>query len=86
MEFEERREDWYTLLNVQQGLLVPNDWKEELGSIAFDGFFETAGGYMPWFGQVRQRKGYIAICTTPWNAGYQAEHPADGIHPRGCPV
>lgn len=33
---------------------------------------------MPWFGQVKDRQGYIAICTTPWNAGYYAEHPAGG--------
>ncbi|MEI3206190.1 MAG: hypothetical protein V8S73_16735 [Lachnospiraceae bacterium] len=33
---------------------------------------------MPWFGQVKERCGYTAICTTPWNAGYQAEHPAGG--------
>ena len=44
----------------------------------FDGRFETSGGYMPWFGQVKERCGYTAICTTPWNAGYQAEHPAGG--------
>lgn len=27
---------------------------------------------------LRGRNGYIAICTTPWNAGYQAEHPENG--------
>ena len=59
-------------------MLIPNTWKEELKPIIFEGFFETAGGYMPWFGQVRERAGYIAICVTPWNAGYQAEHPAGG--------
>ena len=49
-----------------------------MSAIPFAGFFETAGGYMPWFGQVKDRQGYIAICTTPWNAGYYAEHPAGG--------
>lgn len=33
---------------------------------------------MPWFGQVKDKEGYIAICMTPWNAGYYAEHPAGG--------
>ena len=78
MEFEEPKDSWYTLLNHEQGVLLPNTWEEELKPISFDGFFETAGGYMPWFGQVRDRAGYIAICVTPWNAGYQAEHPAKG--------
>ena len=69
MEFDEPREDWYTLLTHQQGILIPNTWKTALSPIVFDGFFETAGGYMPWYGQVKQGNGYIAICTTPWNAG-----------------
>ena len=59
-------------------MMIPNTWPEELQPVIFDGFFGTAGGYMPWFGQVRGREGYIAICVTPWNAGYQAEHPAGG--------
>lgn len=58
--------------------MIPNDWETELKDIPFDGFFETAGGYMPWFAQFKGGNGYIAICTTPWNAGYQAEHPQNG--------
>lgn len=78
LELEEKRKDWYTLLNMQQGVMIPNDWETELKDIPFDGFFETAGGYMPWFAQFKGGNGYIAICTTPWNAGYQAEHPQNG--------
>lgn len=81
MEFTNGRDDWYTLLTEGQGLLIPNTWKTELGKLSFDGRFETSGGYMPWFGQVKERCGYTAICTTPWNAGYQAEHPAGGHIP-----
>ena len=33
---------------------------------------------MPWFGQVKEKEGYIAICETPWDAGYYAVHPAKG--------
>ena len=33
---------------------------------------------MPWFGQVKEKDGYIAICETPWDAGYYAVHPAKG--------
>ncbi|MGN0313598.1 MAG: DUF5696 domain-containing protein [Fusicatenibacter sp.] len=78
MEFDEPREDWYTLLTLQQGILLPNTWENALGPATFDGRFETAGGYMPWFGQVKERAGYLAVCVTPWNAGWRAEHPAKG--------
>lgn len=78
MQFKSECEADYTLLNIQQGLLIPNTWKAALGEIPFQGMFETAGSYMPWFAQVRQKAGYIAICETPWNAGYWAEHPEQG--------
>ncbi|MDY5025653.1 MAG: DUF5696 domain-containing protein [Oliverpabstia sp.] len=78
MEFDEKKDSWYTLLTHQQGILIPNTWETELAPVGFNGLFETAGGYMPWFGQVKDREGYIAICVTPWNAGYCAEHPAGG--------
>lgn len=78
MAFEEKREDWYTLLTNRQGMLIPNIWETKLHTPCFDGFFGTAGAYMPWFSQIREREGYLAVCLTPWNAGYQAEHPAGG--------
>lgn len=78
MEFDKPKDSWYTLLTRQQGLLIPNTWDTALSSISFDGMFETAGGYMPWFGQVKEKDGYIAICETPWDAGYYAVHPAKG--------
>lgn len=78
MEFDEKKDSWYTLLNWQQGLLVPNIWKTAVDKVVFDGFMGTAGAYMPWFGQVKDRAGYIAICEQPWNAAYYTEHPAEG--------
>lgn len=78
MEFDEKKDSWYTLLNWQQGLLVPNPWKTAVDKVVFDGFMGTAGAYMPWFGQVKDRAGYIAICEQPWNAAYYTEHPAEG--------
>lgn len=78
MSFEKASRSWYSVLNHQQGLLVPNDWETALDHVVFNGFFETAGAYMPWFGQIKDGEGYIAICETPWNAGYTAEHPAGG--------
>ena len=78
MEFRENRKDWYTLLTQRQGMLIPNTWEIPLKPLAFDGFFGTAGAYMPWFAQVKGREGYLAICTTPWNGGHRAQHPAGG--------
>lgn len=78
MAFEEPRADWYTLLNWQQGLRIPNNWPVETTRISFSGMLGTAGAYMPWFAQVRQGEGYIAICETPHNAGYDIDHPAQG--------
>ena len=78
MEFDEKKDSWYTLLNWQQGLLVPNTWKTAVDKVVFDGFMGTAGAYMPWFGQVKDRAGYIAICEQPWNAAYYTEHLAEG--------
>ncbi|WP_313580939.1 DUF5696 domain-containing protein [Lacrimispora sp.] len=78
MEFEKESDRWYTLLNIQQGLLIPNTWETALEKLPFDGMMCTAGSYMPWFGQVKEGGGYLAICEQPWDAAYYAEHPAKG--------
>lgn len=78
MEFAGMHKDWYTLLTTCQGLLVPNTQENEIGKIAFDGQYLTEGSYMPWFGQVREGEGYIAIALTPWNGKMQAKHPQGG--------
>ena len=38
MEFHEGRDDWYTLLNQHQGLLIPNTWETALGKLPFSLF------------------------------------------------
>ena len=38
MEFEEAKDSWYTLLNWQQGILLPNTWETEVNKVVFDGF------------------------------------------------
>lgn len=78
MEFEEGREDWYTLVTAQQGLLIPNTWKKASKGLSFDGRFCTAGDYMAWFSQIREGKGYIAIALTPWNGFTNLCHPEGG--------
>ena len=78
MEFRQASDGWYTLIPEEQGLLVPNTWPQELKALVFDGMFLTAGAYMPWFGQVRDKNGYIAIAQTPWNGGIWVDHPMEG--------
>lgn len=83
MAFEEAHDDWATLITHCQGTMIPNTWPVELGAIPFEGRFGTEGGYMPFFAQLRgldraDGDGYVAICETPWNAGYTAVHPAGG--------
>ena len=56
-----------TLITHEQGVMIPNTWLTAVSTkdITFDGRFETAGGYMPWFAQLRaDGHGYIAICET----------------------
>ena len=78
MEFDESSDRWYSVLNILQGLLLPNNWNVEVRELGFDGQMCCNTAYMPWFGQVRPGAGYIAICEQPWDAGYQVDHPADG--------
>lgn len=78
MSFDTPKEDWYTLLNIQQGLLIPNTWNVALEKLYFDGLLCTAGAYMPWFSQIKEHQGYIAICEQPWDSAFYAEHPENG--------
>lgn len=80
MAFEENSSSWYSVLNVLQGLILPNTWETEVCTLPFDGQMCSCAAYMPWFGQVRPGSGYIAICQHPWDAAYQVEHPAGGPH------
>ncbi|MCD7739546.1 MAG: DUF5696 domain-containing protein [Lachnospiraceae bacterium] len=76
--FEKKSRAAYTVMPVLQGLLIPNTWENEVRKLPFDGQFCSSGAYMPWFGQVEEGRGYMAICETPWDAGYSIDHPAGG--------
>ncbi len=67
-----------TVMPVGQGVLIPNTWPEEAGRLPFNGQFESSGAYMPWFGQTEEGSAYLAVCETPWDAGYYCLHPAGG--------
>ena len=76
--FDQTDSRWYSLLTLQQGLMIPNGWPVSFEKLPFNGQLESAAAYMPWFGQVKENDGYIAICQTPADAGYSCLHPAGG--------
>lgn len=76
--FETARQEDVTVMPVMQGLLIPNTWENEVRSLPFNGQFGSAAAYMPWFGQIADGHGYLAICEQPWDAGYFVDHPAGG--------
>lgn len=82
MEFRSDSQDWYSVLNVLQGLILPNNWanpvSETTNKINFNGQFCSTAAYMPWWGQIRPEGGYMAINATPWDGAYAIDHPANG--------
>lgn len=77
MSFNENSEKWVTLLNHQQGLMIPNTWPVDLESLHFDGLFNTAGSTMPWTAQLKDKEGLLITCLTPWDAGIKAHHSSE---------
>lgn len=78
MAFEEGSKKYVTLVNEEQGWLVPNDHPVEFTKLSFAGFMGTAGAFMPWFAQIKEGHGLLTICETPWNAACDIDHPANG--------
>ena len=64
----------------QQGCLF-RYMEVELDPPSLRDFLEQQGHICPGLLNERQR-GYLAVCVTPWIAGYQAEHPAGGPYTR----
>ncbi|MCI8400766.1 MAG: hypothetical protein HFI38_01505 [Lachnospiraceae bacterium] len=80
--FDLPQDEAVSVLPVMQGILIPNTWENQVKALPFDGQMCSAGAYMPWFGQIEQGKGYIAVCEQPWDAGYYVDHPAGGPYTR----
>lgn len=81
MEFSEINHKWYTLLNLRQGLLIPNDWPNAIDKIILNAQLCSTASCMPWWGQVKDSEGYIAICKTPWDAAYKVDKiPGGALH------
>jgi len=60
----------YTVLPQKQGCIIPTGWPQEI----HQRFQYTVRLYMPWFGAVRERSGYVAIVETPYDLGLWMDH------------
>lgn len=76
--FDQPKQEAYSVMPILQGLLIPNTWPNEVRKLSFDGQLCSNTAYMPWFGQIVDRTGYIAICEQPWDAAFHIDHPAGG--------
>jgi hypothetical protein len=81
-EFNTTKESSYTVLPLMQGIIIPNNWEHEIdiGKIndIENGSFYSRSSYMPWWGQIEENYGYMAIAETPWDGGYILNHPEGG--------
>ncbi|MGN1344287.1 MAG: endo-alpha-N-acetylgalactosaminidase family protein, partial [Traorella sp.] len=77
-EFEKADENWISLVNQMQGIMVPNTYENEFTKLNFNGMFCSNAAYMPWFGQIKDHEGYLMIQCTPWDSGYEIDHPRLG--------
>lgn len=64
--------DSYDVLPIMQGMIIERD-EEDCKNI-LEGEFVTREGTMPWWGQVGDGSGYMAVVETPWDARYTYEH------------
>ena len=71
-DFDGGTADDYTLVNVRQGLLLPNDRVNDVEAFRY-GQYATHNAYMPWFSQIRGGEGYVAIALTEFDAGYHLD-------------
>ncbi|MBA4347632.1 MAG: hypothetical protein C0413_02130 [Clostridiales bacterium] len=80
--FDTMRPDNYTVFPLMQGAIIPNGYEQsfdlsgrwELES----GTFYTRSAYMPWWGQIEGRKGYMALALTPFDGGFSLAHESSG--------
>lgn len=76
--FDEVKEEAITLIPYLQGLMIPNTWEHDVNPLHFNGQFGSSAAYMPWFSQIDDKVGYLAIATTEWDGGYLIDHPQAG--------
>ncbi len=76
-EFKEPSAKAYSVIPMMQGCIIPNNWPVRVDPLKPTQYYERAA-YMPWWGQIENGYGYIAIAETPWDGGYELEHPEGG--------
>lgn len=74
--FQSKRDDWYTIVPLQQGLLIPNTWAQDVHHVPFDGAFCSSSAYLPMYAQIKEGQGYLCINDTPWDSNYTLHHDA----------
>ena len=69
----------YAVVNTMQGQLIPSDWPAAVcEKLPFDGQMCTESAYMPWWGEISPKGGYLCYVNQSWDAAYAIEHPAGG--------
>lgn len=67
----------YSVINYQQGLIIPDGYKYDVNTLPFNGQFNSIAAYMPWFGYVSNHTGYICISETSDDMAYSINHSAN---------
>ena len=80
--FDKMQASNYTVFPLMQGALIPNGYPQ-----SFDlsrrweleaGMFYTRSAYMPWWGQIDGKAGYMALALTPYDGGFSLLHQNGG--------
>ncbi len=84
-DFVRTDEKAYTVLTACQGTIIPSNMSVDYARAGLMNFTE-AGNTMPWFAQIDNGNGYIAIVETRWNANHWMTHKGDSSIPTSCQV
>ncbi|MBP1988649.1 DUF5696 domain-containing protein [Paenibacillus eucommiae] len=79
-DFESSLAEDYTAIPAMQGYLVPANWEKPVFRYE-EGSLQGRDAYMPWWGQVMDGGGYLAIVDTLWDARSSFEH-IPSVHSR----
>lgn len=78
IEFEKNVASAYSVMPIMQGCLIQNGSDEEIDLMKrweFEADYTyTRANSMPWWGQIEDRKGYMTIIDTPFDAGVDFYH------------
>ena len=72
-EFVRKDKNSYTVFPTSQGMLIPSNWEWNIKQTGHKNFTE-AGTTMPWYAQVDEGDGYLAIVETRWDCNHSVDH------------